>query len=58
MADLDESNVLLPLAQCFHDSIDAIARQTEDGIYAPVEESFDQNIRSVHLAYRLNIFSH
>jgi hypothetical protein len=36
MADLDETGLVLALAERFHDAVDAIAWQAEDGVHAPV----------------------
>src|SRR6185369_10455254 len=41
---LDEADMSLLLAQRFHDSIDAVARQTEDDTHAPFAEGLNENI--------------
>lgn len=47
VANLDESNRFLAVAQGLHDSVDAVARQSEDHVHAPSFEGFDQNVRGV-----------
>lgn len=44
MAHLDEPNLLLTLAQGFHDPVDAIAGQTKDDLYTPIVKGIDQNL--------------
>src|SRR5437867_1372682 len=44
MANLNKANLLLSLAQRFHDSVDAISWQSEDDIDSPVDQGFNQNI--------------
>src|SRR5690242_7364541 len=45
VAHLDETNLVLGLAQRLDDSVDAVARQTENDFNAPFLKHFDQNIR-------------
>jgi hypothetical protein len=42
VADVDETDLALPLAAGFHDAVDAVARQAEDGINAPIDEMLDE----------------
>ena len=44
VAHLDEPDLLLALAQRFDDAVDAVARKTEDDLYAPVVERIEKNI--------------
>ena len=44
MPNLNEADLVLMLAQSFDDAVDAIAGYSEDGIDAPVEQSFNQNV--------------
>jgi hypothetical protein len=41
MANFDEANLILALAQRLHDAVDAIARKAEDDIHAPLLNRFD-----------------
>jgi hypothetical protein len=47
MAHLDESNAILPLAEGFDDSIDAVAGQSEHYIHTPRGNGFDQYVGSI-----------
>src|SRR3954469_25792352 len=44
MSDLHKANAVLPRSQRFHDSIDAVARQPEYHLNAPVADRFDENV--------------
>ena len=46
VADLDEANRLAAFAQRLHDAVDAVARQAEDRIDAPVLQHLNQNVSS------------
>jgi hypothetical protein len=46
VAHLYEAHRGLPRAQGFHDAVDTVARQAEDRIHAPINDAFDQYIRS------------
>jgi hypothetical protein len=41
VADLDESNAALRVAQRFHDAVDAISGETENHFDAPIFEVVD-----------------
>jgi hypothetical protein len=45
MSYLDERHALLTRPQCFHDAVDAVARQAEDNADAPIDQAFHQHIR-------------
>src|SRR3954451_8158437 len=44
MPDLDEPDTVLPCPQCLDDAVYAVARQTEDAVDAPGDESLDENV--------------
>jgi len=43
-----ETNPILTRPQRFHQAIDSISRQTENDVYTPVNQCFNQNISSGH----------
>src|SRR2546423_5193155 len=43
--DLHEPDLILALAQCFHDAVDAIAGKTENLGDTPVNQAIDQQFR-------------
>src|SRR5205807_4886345 len=44
VAHLDEADLLLPRAQRFHDAVDAVARDAEHGVDAPIQQGLDQHV--------------
>src|SRR5262249_41603715 len=44
VAGLDEADLVLALAQGLHDSVDAVPRQPEDDLHAPLDQAVDQDI--------------
>src|SRR4051812_4366866 len=48
VACLDEPDLVLMSAERFDDPVDAVARDAEDGINAPIDESFNEYVGSVH----------
>src|SRR5581483_8220899 len=46
MPHLQETQLVAMGAQRFHNAIDTISRKTEDNLHAPINESFNQNIRA------------
>src|SRR4051794_24153304 len=44
MADLDEPNLVLALTERLHYAVDAITRNAEDDLDAPIENGFDQDV--------------
>src|SRR5688572_30733538 len=44
VANLNKPNLFLPFSQRLHDPVDAVTRQTEDDLDAPVVKSIDENI--------------
>ena len=49
VAHLDETNFVLPLAQRFHEAVDAITGQAKDGVDAPLDQAVDEDVRAVAL---------
>src|ERR671930_2085198 len=45
VTNLNEAHLVLSRAQRFHDPVDAVTRQTENRIDAPVDNVFNQNVR-------------
>src|SRR6185437_12372856 len=43
MPGLDEADMLLALAQRFHDAVDSIAGNSEDCVHTPFDQPIDQN---------------
>ena len=48
VAHLDEADVVAPLAQGFHDPVDAVTREAEDDVDAPVFQCLDQDVGRCH----------
>ena len=48
VSHLNETNPILTRPQRFHQAIDSISRQTENDVYTPVNQCFNQNISSGH----------
>jgi hypothetical protein len=46
VSHLDEADPVGALAQRFHDPVDAVPGQAENDLYVPVEQPFDEEIRS------------
>ena len=46
VADLDERQTILPLTQRLHDSVDAVAGQSEDDAHTPVNQTIREHISS------------
>lgn len=46
MTHLNKADFFVPCPQRLHDTIDPVARQTEDSIHAPITQGVDQNVRS------------
>src|SRR3569833_403314 len=45
VSHLDKPDLVLPLSQRLHDPVDAVTRQSENRIYAPVQKRFDEYVR-------------
>ena len=45
VADLNEADLVTPLAQRLHEAVDPVAREAEDDLDAPVPDRLDQNVR-------------
>ena len=43
MVDEDEADPLLIATQALHEPVDAVTGKTEDRVYPPVSESFDEH---------------
>src|SRR3954451_12690083 len=46
MPYLNEADAVLPLAQGFDDSVDAVSGNAEDHVHAPIDQGFDENVAS------------
>lgn len=51
MPSLNEADAVLALAQRFHNTVDAIARQAEKELDIPWNQRLDENVRSVGHAF-------
>jgi len=45
VADLNEADLVTPLAQRLHEAVDPVTREAEDDLDAPVPDRLDQNVR-------------
>src|SRR5437870_1195161 len=48
VTDLDEADVVLPSPKRLHDSVDAVTRQSEHDVHAPIMDGIDQTICCSH----------
>ena len=55
MTDLDDGNGISMHTQGFINTVNAVARQTKNGIDAPIDQSFDQQVRNCLDHYLLHI---
>jgi hypothetical protein len=51
LSHLNETNLILMGPQGFHQAINPISRQAEDGIHVPINECLDKNIGCGHDLY-------
>jgi hypothetical protein len=56
VANLYETNFFLIYSQCFENSVNAIARQTEHGINTPIDQSLHQQLGYCLSHFTSNLF--
>jgi hypothetical protein len=52
LANCDEADPILPLAQCFNDRIDAIPDNAEDKLDLPTDQGLNEYIRGIKIGFR------
>ena len=45
VSNVDEADLVLALAERFHDAVDAVTWKSEDGVDVPVDEPLDEDVR-------------